>query len=225
MRFVLLLACFAASSVAFGATSADDVLTKMDQAAPNFTALSADIHRITYTKVLDEKSTEAGTMLVRRASPRDLQVAINFTEPDAKTVVFRGKKAEIYYPKMKTVEEWDLGKHVDLVNQFLVLGFGSSGREIKAGYNVKYAGEETISNEKTQHLELTPKSAQGSSTISRIDLWVSDKGSYPVQQKIGKPSGDYYLFTYANVRLNPPLGEEALRLKFPKGTKRVTPQK
>ena len=224
MRQVLLALLLVGTSGILHATTVEDVLGKMDQASAKFVALSADIHRITFTKVLDEKSIESGTMLVRRGAPRDLQVAINFTEPDAKTVVFRGKKAEIYYPKMKTVEEWDLGKHVDLVNQFLVLGFGSSGRDIKASYNVKYAGEETISGEKAEHLELTPKS-QGSASIVRIDLWVSDKASYPLQQKILKPSGDYYLFTYANVRLNPPIGEDALRLKFPKGTKRVTPQK
>ena len=213
-----------AASPAVSAT-ADDVLAQMDQAAPKFSGLSADLRRTTYTKVLDEKALETGTMLLRRGTPRDLQVWINFTTPDPKTIVFRGRKAEIYYPKMSTIEDWDLGKHSDLVNQFLALGFGSTGRDLKANYGIRYAGEETISGEQAHKLELTPSSPQTRQNIARIELWISEKGSYPLQQQIIKPSGDYYLFTYANVRVNPAIDAEALRLKAPKGTKRVSPQK
>jgi len=222
--FVFSAAVAASLNPALG-MSADDVLAQMDQAATKFSGMSADLTRVTYTKVIDEKATETGTMLLRRGGPRDLNIVINFTTPDPKTVVFRGRKAEIYYPKMKTIEEWDLGKHTDLVNQFLVLGFGATSRELKTNYSVKYGVEETISGEKAHRLDLTPLSAQTRQNISRVELWVADKGAYPVQQRIVKPSGDYYLFTYSNVKLNPPMSDDDFRLKPPKGTKRVSPQK
>lgn len=207
------------------AVTTDEVLAKMDQAAPKFNGMWSDLNRITYTKVIDDKASESGTMLLRKMGPRELQVLIDITKPDLKTVAFRGRKAEIYYPKMKTVEEWDLGKHTDLVNQFLVVGFGTSGDELKANYSVKLGGEETVGGEKAYKLELVPNSAQTKQNISRLELWISEGGIYPIQQKILKPSGDYYLFTYSNVKLNPPLGDDVMRLKLPKGIKRISPQK
>ena len=87
--------------------------------------------------------TEAGSMLLKKQG-RELQVLIDFTKPDAKTVAFRGQKAEIFYPKLKTVQEYDLGKQRGMVDQFLLLGFGTTGQDLKANYSVKYAGEETV---------------------------------------------------------------------------------
>lgn len=223
MRSLLLLAISATQ--AFSAVTADNVLKQMDEAAPKFNGMSANLSRLTYTKVIDDKSTETGTILVRKTGARDIQMMINITEPDAKLVAFRGRKAEIFYPKMKSVEEWDLGKHTDLVNQFLILGFGTSGRDLTSTYDVKYAGDETVTGQKTHKLELTPLSAQAKQNIRGVELWIDAEGAYPVQQKIVKPSRDYYLFTYTNVKINPPLTDEALRLKLPKGVKRVSPQK
>ncbi|HYO82982.1 MAG TPA: hypothetical protein VES20_16360, partial [Bryobacteraceae bacterium] len=114
---------FAALGVCTGfAATADEILLKLDQAAPKFTGMSADLQRVTYTKVLDEKATETGNILLRKAG-RDLQVLISLEKPDVKTVSFRGRKAEVFFPKLKTVQEWDLGKHGDLVDQFLLVGF------------------------------------------------------------------------------------------------------
>lgn len=187
--------------------------------------MTADLTRISYTKVIDDKSTESGTIALRKMGPKDLQVYIDFTNPDARTVTFRGRKAEIYYPKLKTVQEYDLGKRTDLVDQFLLVGFGTSGKDLKANYAVKYIGDETIGGEKAYKLELTPSVATRKEKLQKLELWISETGAYPVQQKFLQPSGDYYLFTYTDVKINPQLGEEAFRLKLPKGVKREHPQK
>ena len=222
MRHLLVFA----SLITVGACTAatvDDVLQRLDQSAPKFSGMTASLSRTTYTKVLDEKSVETGSMSLRK-SGKDLQVLINLVKPDEKVVSFRGRKAEVYFPKLKTVQEYDLGKHGNLIDQFLLVGFGS-GRDLRASYTIKYAGEETIVGQKTHHLELTPTVADVKDKLRRVDLWIADSGSYPVQQKFLQPSGDYYLVTYSDVRPNPPLSEEALKLKLPKGVKREYPQK
>jgi outer membrane lipoprotein-sorting protein len=185
--------------------------------------MTADLTRTTYTKVLDEKAVETGSMSMRK-SGKDVQVLITLQKPDEKVVSFQGRKAQVYFPKIKTVQEWDLGKHGDLIDQFLLVGFGS-GRDLREAYSVKYIGEEQISGQKTHHLELTPTAVDVKDKLRRVDLWISDSGSYPVQQKFLQPSGDYYLVTYSNVRINPALSEEALKLKLPRGVKREYPQK
>jgi outer membrane lipoprotein-sorting protein len=222
MRHLSLFALVLTVGVCSAAT-VEDVLQKLDQAAPKFTGMTADLSRTTYTKVLDEKTVETGTMSLRK-NPKDIQVLITLVKPDEKIVSFRGRKAEVYFPKLKTVQEWDLGKHGNLIDQFLLVGFGS-GRDLRASYGIKYAGEESVGGQKTHHLELTPTAANVKDKLRRVDLWIADSGAYPVQQRFVQPSGDYYLVTYTDVKLNPALTEEALKLKLPKGVKREHPQK
>lgn len=221
MRHLLVLTLLFAVSLC-SATSSEEVLQRLDQAASKFTGMTASVSRTTYTKVLDEKAVETGTMNLRK-NGKEVRVLISLEKPDEKLVSFRGRKAEVYFPKLKTVQEWDLGKHGNLIDQFLLVGFGS-GRDLKSAYTIQYLGEETVAGQKTDHLELTPTAANVKDKLRRVDLWISGSG-YPVQQKFVQPSGDYYLVTYTDVRLNPALTEEALNLKLPKGVKREYPQK
>lgn len=216
---------FLLSTTLVHATTSEDVLGRLDQAAAKFSGISAELSRVTYTKVIDDTAQETGSMLLRKSGPKDLRVLIDFTKPDAKTVAFSGGKAEIYYPKMKTVQEYDLGKQSGLVDQFLLVGFGTTGKELKSAYTVKYIGEETIGGQKAQKLELTPTTTQLKDKLRKVELWIADAGAYPVQQKFIQPSGDYYLFTYTGVKLNPATTEESLKLKVPKGVKREKIQK
>ena len=156
---------------------------------------------------------EEGQIALKKVGPRDIQVLINFEKPDPRMVSFRGRKAEIVYPKLKTVQEIDLGKRTDLIDQFLLVGFGTSGQELQSNYTVKYVGETSIAGQKAHHLQLTPKREN----IQAMELWIADIGGYPVQQKFVQASGDYHLFTYRDVKINPQLGDEAFKLKVPKG--------
>lgn len=201
------------------APSVDEVLGKMDAAAPSFRTMTASLDRLHYTKVLDDKAAEKGAIRIRKQG-RDLQAYINFTEPDPKVVAFRGRKAEMYLPKLQTIQEYDVGKQKSLVDQFLLMGFGTSGKELKANYTVALAGEQTIGGEKAWKLELTPLNAEMKQNLRKLELWVHESGAYPLRQQFVQPSGDYYLFTYSDVKLNPPLTDDDLRLKVPKGTKR-----
>ena len=203
----------------------DDVLAKLDENAPKFTGMTANLTRLTYTKVIDDKTLEQGTIALKKQGPKDIQVLIDFTKPDPRTVSFRGRKAEIYYPKIKTVQEIDLGKRTDLMDQFMLVGFGTSGKELKANYSIKLVGDETVGGQKAHRLQLTPAKTAGAAKLQPLELWISDAGGYPVQQKFAQPSGDYHLFTYQDVKVNPQLGDEALRMKLPKGVKREFPQR
>lgn len=222
-HFFFLMIAAAAAAARMTGTTADDVLAKLDAAAPSFTGMSSNLTRVTYTRVLDEKATESGTIALRKQGG-GIQVLIKLDKPDEKLVSFRGRKAEIYYPKLKTVEEWDLGKHSGLIDQFLLVGFGS-GKALKSAYSVKYVGDEAIAGQNTHKLELIPQAADVKDKLRQVDLWIAETGAYPVQQRFVQPSGDYYLVTYSGVKLNPALTDEALRLNLPKGVKRTSPQK
>ncbi|MBV8843300.1 MAG: hypothetical protein JO307_10870, partial [Bryobacterales bacterium] len=76
----------------------------------------------------------------------------------------------------------------------------------------------------TTHLELTPKSADiRKNYVTKIDLWIPDGQANPIQEKVTKPSKDYYLVTYSDPKLNPSLPDSAYILKTPPGVKELHP--
>ena len=121
---------------------------------------------------------------------------------------------------MKTVQEYNLGKQSNMVEQFLMLGFGTTGKDLKANYDVKLLGQEAVGGRPAYHLLLVPKSASVKEQFDKFEVWMDESGSHPVQQKVYQPSGDYYLMTYTDIKVNPALNDAALMMKLPKGVKR-----
>lgn len=212
------------ASVLATAASLDQVMAAMDKSSTSFRDMSAKLTRVDHTAVINDTSQESGTVMMKRVSARDVRLRIEFTDPDPRSVVFEKATAQIYNPKIQTVQIYDLGKQRSLVDQFLLLGFGTSGSDLAKSYTLKAAGEETVAGQPATILELLPKTASVLEHLKRAELWITAAG-YPVQQKFHRPSGDYTLITYRDVQLNPGLAEAALRLSLPRGVKTLYPQK
>lgn len=204
--------------------SLENVLERMDRAAASFKALSADVKSVQHTAVINEDNTDIGRMLLKR-SKHDMRMLIELTQPDVKSIDIQGHKVEIYYPKRNVVEEYDIGERRELVNQFLLIGFGTSGKELSSAYNISVLGSDTVAGQTATHLELVPKSPEVLKNLKKLELWIPDSEGYPIQQKFYLAAGDYKLVTYTNVKVNPPLTDADLKLKVPKDAKRVFPQK
>ena len=185
--------------------------------------MSANVRWLEHTAVINDDAVDTGTMKLKR-SKRDIRALVEFMEPDRKSVALHEKKLEIYYPKMQTVEEYDIGGHQELLHQFLLIGFGTSGKELAAAYNMRVLGSENVDGQKTTRLELVPKSPEVLKHLKKLEIWLAEN-DYPVQQKFYLPGGDYKLVTYTNVKVNVPLSDSDLKLKVPKDAKRSYPQK
>lgn len=223
---ILIIPCALLLALAVsGADPLDSVLAKMDRAAASFKGMTARIKRTAHTEVINEDHTDQGVMSMKRSRSRDTQMLIDLTAPDPKTIAFQGHTVDIYLPKIKTVQEYDVGKNRELLDQFLLLGFGSSGQDLTRAYQVTWVGAETVNGQKADHLQLVSKSAEVLKQLKTIDLWLSDANSYPVRQKFNQPSGDYTLVDFSGLKMNPDLPDSALKLKLPKGVKREYPQK
>jgi outer membrane lipoprotein-sorting protein len=110
------------------------------------------------------------------------------------------------------------------LEQFFLLGFGTSRAELQASYNLRLVGPVTVGGQKTELLELIPKSKEVLQHLVKLEMWVAENG-YPIQQKFYEKGGDYELATYSDVKINPDLPDSALKLKLPKNVKREFPQK
>ena len=117
-----------------------------------------------------------------------------------------------------------MSKFRDLLEQFFLLGFGTSRASLLASYNVRLVGPDTVNGQKTECLELIPKSKEVLQHLTKLEMWVGDNG-YPLQQKFYLPGGDYELATYSDMKINPDLPDSALKLKLPKNVKKEYPQR
>jgi outer membrane lipoprotein-sorting protein len=199
----------------------DEALKQLDRETADFRSLSADVERTKVTVVVNDRSTESGKILVRR----DDKMRIDLTQPDARTILRNADHFYVYTPKIRNVEEYDLSKHRDLVDQFLLLGFGTSGDSLKKSYLVTVLGEETLDAEKVLHLELTPKAEDVLHQISKIELWMDESTWLPAQQEFFETgTGDYFIIRYTNVVRNVTLPDSRFRPNWPGGVTHVRPQ-
>jgi outer membrane lipoprotein-sorting protein len=190
---------------------------ELDHEAKNFHSLSANMERTKVTVVVNDRSTERGDIFVRGD-----KMLLQIKTPDPRTILRLGDNLYIYNPGLKRVEEYDLGKNRTLVDQFLLLGFGTRGSELERGYQVKLLREERVEDQPVVVLDLTPKSAEVRHQISKIQIWLSESTWLPVQQEFYEAgSGDYSIVRYSNVVRNAKIPDSTFRQNWPKGTQKI----
>ena len=208
--------------VVFGAgnDNLQQVLARMDKAANDFKAMTAQVSYLTHTDVLNDNTTESATVTMKKVQPGEVQGRLDFTAPDRKIVTFEKRRIQEYFPKINTLQVFDLQKHGEQLDKFLMIGFGTSGTELAKDYDVTVLGTENS----TIHLQLIPKAGEAKQYVKKLELWIPDQGDpYPLRRKILEPSGDYILVTFSGLKINPPLQPDALQLQLPPGVKTEHP--
>ena len=212
------------------AQTLDSILSRMDEAAAQFHSLKAHIRNVKYTAIVSDESVDEGTIWVKRMRPRVSHMLIEFTSPDRYFVSVSEKKAEVYRPKIATLEEYDVGKFQNLKDQLWLLSFGTAGRDLSAHYQLKAEGADPVAGKPAAKLELIPKSAEMAQHVPRIEMWISTAGDgsagQPVQQKFYDVTpGDYRLSTYTDIQINASFPDSQLAIHTAPGTKRTEPLK
>jgi outer membrane lipoprotein-sorting protein len=201
------------------ALTLEAILRNLDNSAKDFHSLSADIDRTTVTVAVDDHSTESGTLLVRGD-----KMLLQMTAPDNRTILRNGDNIDVYTPGMKRVEEYNLGKNRDLADEVLLLGFGTSGKELQKGYQVKLAGETKIGDKNDVELDLTPRSATLANQASKFQLWLDQSTWLADQVQVNETSGDYITIRYTKMVRNPSIPDSKFKLQLPKGIEHIKPQ-
>ena len=202
--------------------SLKDILDHMNEAGKHLKTVSTNLEYTKETVLVDDRSTEYGKLYFRKSKNPD--ILLNFEKPDPKVILFRKNKAEIFLPKTNQIQEYDLTKHSGLVQQFLLLGFGTDTNELKKSYDIKYVGEEQMGGDMAVVLELTPNEKSTAAQLSKIQLWISEESWLPIQQKFFEPGGDYLLTRYTSVRVNRLIPSSSFRIKAPSDAQRVQMQ-
>lgn len=215
---LLLAFSIAASFCVVRADTVEAVLARMDKAAPSFKAMKANVRMVTHTAVLNDNTVETGTFEMQKAKGKDVRAVMNLSENGGREIGFFGKIVRIYYPNLNTYQDYQVGKS-DLLNQYLLLGFGSSGKDLSQGYSITAEGTEIIGGKTTTKLVLIPKDKAELEHLTKVEVWIPNEAAYPVQQEFYEPSGNWRKVTYSNIEINPPI-KGVLEMKLPPGAKK-----
>jgi outer membrane lipoprotein-sorting protein len=195
------------------------LFSHMNEAARRIRSISAQLAYTTVTVLVNDRSTQNGTLYYRKGRARP-EVMIQFSGPGAKDILFRKGNAEIYYPTMNQIQEYSLEQHQNLLQQFLLLGFGTETGQLESSYTIHYLGEKSLGNHMAALLELIPLSKDVAAQLKRVELWVSEQNWLPVQQEFFEPSGDYLIARYSSLKVNPNLSPSTFKIKA-QGAERV----
>jgi len=214
-----------AAAFLFDADSAglNRVLNQMDAAAKTIRTVEASVVWDEYQRVINDTDTEKGRIYSRRENG-EIQVAVDFTDPDKKYVVYSGGKVQVYQPKIDQVNEYSAGKNRADVESFLVLGFGGGGHDLLKSFDVTYQGTEAVNGIQAAKLELIPKSTHLRNNIARILLWIDPDKGISIQQQLFEPGGDYRLARYSGIQINQKVPDNVFKLKTTPKTRFLSPQ-
>src|SRR3990172_11194876 len=117
------------------AATLETTLAGMDRAAARFSTVAGNLEYTKVTVIVNDHSTERGTISFEKAKGKT-RVMLAFKEPAEKFVLFEGNKVSLYRPRIAEVEEYNIGQRQGLVEQFLLLGFGTPGSELQKAYQI-----------------------------------------------------------------------------------------
>ena len=195
--FVLVAGLAASAS---HAADLDKVLAQMDAASARFQNAQADFTWDNYTKVVDDHELQTGTIYFERVGGQT-QMAALVQQPTRKTVVYKDATLSYYDPSLDQLNIFAAGKNKAQYESFLTLGFGGSGKDLKAAWQINDLGAETIDGVATEKLDLTSDQAK-SANIVHITIWVDPARAVSLKQIFYYTSGDTRTCSFTHIKYN-----------------------
>lgn len=217
MKIIGLTAMAVFGTAATFAQSADlqKVLSQMDAASAKFQSAQADFTADTYTAVVQSHDVQKGTIAFRRAGGATemiMHVKTDEGQPSLKDVLYKNGELDYYQPAVKQETILKGGSNYE---RYFTLGFGGSGKDLAANWNINYQSTETIEGVETAKLDLTPKTP--SDQFTHITVWIDPKRGVSLKQQVFQESGDYRTAIYSNIQLNS-VPASAFALQIASGT-------
>lgn len=189
------------SALVFGQNAdLQKVLGQMDAASAKFQSAQAEFTADTYTAVVQNHDVQKGTIAFRRAGGSTemiMHVTTDEGQPSLKDVLYKNGELDYYQPAVKQETILRAGSNYE---RYFTLGFGGSGKDLAASWNISYIGTETIDGVETAKLDLTPKTP--SDQFTHITVWIDGKRGVSLKQQVFQDSGDSRTAIYSNIKLN-----------------------
>jgi outer membrane lipoprotein-sorting protein len=219
----LLLLALLPARAAWAADDLDGTLRKLDAAAANFHTTSAEFEfdSITSEPIYD-KDVQTGTTYYARKNG-NFQWSAHIREvngkPVPKVVAFSGGTLKLYE---KVTDQVTTLSKLGQYESWFMLGFGASGKDLQAKWDIKYLGTEKIDGVATQKLELVAKDANVRKNIVKVTIWMDTERGVSLQQVFDQGPGQSRTCHYTNIKVNQSLPSDAFTFKTDRQTRFVT---
>jgi outer membrane lipoprotein-sorting protein len=199
--FALILAALMLSR-SVRADDLNQVLQKLDGAAKNFTNVITDVEfKTVMTVPVPDTDTMNGVAYYERNNGH-FKMAAHIHQrngqPAALTYILSGG----------VLRESDTGKESDVhtINQaskyesYLGLGFGASGSDLQAKWDIKYDGTEILDGVQTDKLELVAKDPTVRKNLPKVTIWLDTARAVSIKQVFDQGDGTTRTSHYTNIK-------------------------
>jgi outer membrane lipoprotein-sorting protein len=197
------------------------VLERLNAAAANFHSAAADVefHDITTDPVYDEDVFKGVVYYDRKG--KTLSMGAHFNQHNGKP----SSKAYTYVGGVLNVRESQSDSVKTYANaakweSYIMLGFGASGTDLAAKWDIKYLGSESLSDGKntikTEILELVAKDPEVRKNIAKVKIWVDPDRAVSLKQDFTLNASSSKTCVYSNFKVNQFLPSDAFTLKSTK---------
>jgi outer membrane lipoprotein-sorting protein len=210
-----------AASVTAKSGDLQEVIAQLNDSAAKFRSAEADFSWDAYQAVVQDHDIQNGTISFQRTGGKTLmaaEVKEEGSNSSPRYVVYNGNDLEYYVPDIKQLTIFHTGANRSQAESFFTLGFGGSGADLEANWDVSLLGREQIDGVEVAKLDLKPKAQNIQNTFTHVTIWVDPVRAISLKQIFYAPSGDFRTATYSKIRYNQPIPNEVFHIKVAPGT-------
>ncbi len=213
----LLTALAAAPYCASAQSKTDDqlqgVLRRLDETAKNFHTAQADFEYDTVqTDPVPDTDKQKGTIYFEH-SPARFRMAAHIKEhnghPSKTVYTYTEGQFQLYEGAANQVTRITKASQFE---SYMLLGFGASGKDLEAKWEITDKGSELIDGIKTEKLELIARDPNVRKLFSKVTVWIDLARGVSLKQLFEEPDGEYRVSVYFDFKLNQPLGDAEFKL-------------
>jgi outer membrane lipoprotein-sorting protein len=194
------------------------VLDKLNQSAKTFHNATADFEFNTnVTEPVPDTDVLKGVAYYERAGTNFQMAAHIATEngkTQPKTYTFSHGVLRLDEP---AIDQVTTIKQASKFTDYIMLGFGASGDELAAKWDITDDGPETVNGVQTEKLDLVAKDPTVKKNFPKVTIWMDVARAVSVKQVFDQGQGRTRVNTYTNIRTNQSLPRDAFTFKT--GTK------
>ena len=205
-----LAAVFTAASAAQAPDEKTHVLRQLDAAAASFHSTSADFEFDSVeTDPIPDKDVQKGTVYYERKGTA-FKMAAHIREVNGKPAVKVYTYADGQFKLFEgAIDQVTTFAKASKFESYLMLGFGASGKDLAAKWEITYAGSETLGGVKADKLVLVAKDPEVRKNLPKVTLWVDPDRGVSLKQVFDEGPGQYRVSVYFNIKTNQPLPPDA----------------
>lgn len=193
-----------------------EILNRMEAHRNSVDSLKANVKMAKTDALLDETDITEGKVMYLPTSGRNDYVRIDWTKPVEETLTVVKGNYVMYRPRLKQALCGDSNDAKGKNNPSGALAFMSMSKtQLKANYDVKYLGKETVLGTSVAHLNLVPKKASG---YKSADIWVNSDGM-PIQAKVVERNNDSTSIQLSGIQKNVKVNGKDFSIKLPSNVK------